>query len=190
MSLPDWGTFLQDLSHRILADEGNLWIDAEYRDRGYLGYPGAGEQEIAAAERRLQCRLPNSFRSFLMASDGWAAMGAASPGKLWSVSELGWLRERQQDLIRAGRVFQMSLEEHLLLQGHDIFYHGPFMESCLEISDWGDACILFLCPEVTTSEGEWECWEWASWHPGAMRYPSFAAWFASQLEHFSRQAID
>ena len=186
----EWETFLRRVSDEVLADTENLWIDDEFRDRGYLGYPGASDEEITAVESRLKTRLPDSYRSFLQASNGWGAMGAASPGKLWSVAETGWLRERQPDLIDGGQAFQMSLEEHLMFQGKDIFCHGPYMESCLEVSAWGDVCILFLCPEVTTPSGEWECWEWASWNPGAMRYPSFEAWFTTWIDGFSSQPAD
>src|SRR5688572_23822576 len=135
MSSSDWSTFLRRLSNQVLADDGNLSVDEESRARGYLGRPGASEEEIAAAEKRLQCRLPKSYRSFLSASNGWGAMGNAAPGNLWSASELGWLRERQPNLILGERAFQMSLEEHLWMQGKDTFYHGPYMESCLEVSD-------------------------------------------------------
>jgi hypothetical protein len=111
-------------------------------------------------------------------------MGAAAPGRLWSTEELEWLSVRNQGTIDAWGRFDLSPEEHLAQQGKDcVWYCGSYMRSALEISDWGDACILFLCPEVVTPEGEWECWELATWNPGANRYPSFRDWFVAQLDH-------
>lgn len=40
-------------------------------DIGLLGNPGASKQAIEAAEARLECRLPPSYRAFLACHDGW-----------------------------------------------------------------------------------------------------------------------
>lgn len=180
MVLIHWPDLLQGISDLVLSDPENAWIGPEVRARGTLGFPGADEADIAAAEARLGTRFPPSYREFLKASNGWEAMGAAAPGKLWSTTEIEWLSVRNQELIEDAGTFECGPEMHLAQQLRDpCWYHGPYMERALEISDWGDACILFLCPDVVTPEGEWECWEYASWHPGAHRYPSFGHWFLS-----------
>lgn len=46
---------------------------------GWLGFPGAGEEEIAALEDRLGTRLPPSYRSFLRASNGFLQPGVIVP---------------------------------------------------------------------------------------------------------------
>jgi len=175
----DWPSFLQGLGRRIRESEKKVRIASEQSERGYPGYPGATEAEIQEAEVRLGARFPPSYRAFLQASNGWGAMGGACPGKLWSTTEIEWLFVRNQKAIEMwGYDPELSMEEHLEFQSQDpVMYHGPFMRGALEISDWGDACILFLSPEVVTPEGEWECWELASWHPGAARFPSFLNWF-------------
>ena len=58
-----------------------------------------------------------------------------------------------------------------------------YLQTALEISDTGDAAILLLNPQILTMEGEWEAWFFASWLPGAKRYPSF--WDMMQSEHQS-----
>jgi len=240
----DWPVFLHDLSGVLLghdaeknAEYGVYQIPEEYHKRGYLGYPGASEEQITAAEARLGAdflrktrlrkarsanrsglrpkgasedvvrsfgvlsnisiislrntikahglRLPVAYRAFLMASNGWGHMGVTNPGKLWSTDEIEWLWVRNQediDLWGNPEDNDATPEEHLHDRGSSVSYRGVYMRYCLEISDWGDACILFLCPEVVTPDGEWECWHLASWYPGAARTASFRAWFEKRAE--------
>lgn len=245
----DWPTFLRDLSDLLLendaaafAEYGFYQIPEEYHMRGYLGYPSASEEQIAAAEARLGAeflrktrlrkarrtnrfhlkpkgapgtairsfgilcnpsvislrdtirthglRLPASYRAFLKASNGWGHMGVTSPGKLWSTDEIEWLWVRnQEDIDLWGNPLDNDAtpEEHLRDRGSSVSYRGVYMQHCLEISDWGDACILFLCPEVVTPDGEWECWHLASWYPGAARTASFQEWFEERAARERRK---
>ena len=235
----DWPVFLINLSQLVLeSDQRNInrygfgQIPDEYHERGYMGYPGASEEQIAALEARLGAdflrkthlckaraekrsilkpkgaslspirsvsivsfrdmirknglKLPASYRAFLKASNGWGHMGGASPGKLWSTDEIEWLWVRnQEDIDRWGNPEEddASPIEHLQEQGRNATYYcHAYMTNCLEVSGWGDACILFLCPEVVTPDGEWECWLLASWHPGVSRDASFQKWFKECAE--------
>lgn len=73
-----WHELLKSWSRHILAtsdyrdylpeeviDEENFWI----------GYPGASEEQIVRAERRLKTRLPESYREFLKITNGWPTGG-------------------------------------------------------------------------------------------------------------------
>jgi hypothetical protein len=48
-----------------------------------------------------------------------------------------------------------------------------YLPSMLEISDIGDAAILLLNPEIVTSSGEWEGWDFATWAVTPTRHRSF-----------------
>jgi len=253
MESSDWPIFLRDLSNLLLendaaafAEYGIYQIPEEYHVRGYLGYPGASEEQIAAAEARLGAeflrkthlrkaraanrsrlrakgalveatrifdlpcspgiislrlmirthglKLPASYPAFLKASNGWGHMGVTNPGKLWSTDEIEWLWVRnQEDIDLWGNPLDNDAtpEEHLRDRdrGSSVSYRGAYMKHCLEVSDWGDACILFLCPEVLTPDGEWECWHLASWYPGADRTASFQEWFKKRAA-FERRKND
>jgi hypothetical protein len=56
----------------------------------------------------------------------------------------------------------------------------------LEVSDIGDSAILLLNPEVVTPDGEWEAWDFANWHPGAVRYRSFWDMMQALYDSFRR----
>jgi hypothetical protein len=68
-----------------------------YRDFGLCPNPAASRVAIEAAERRIGCTLPPSYRAFLRQSDGWPRFydGAA----LLGTASLG--RRLYEDLVRA-----------------------------------------------------------------------------------------
>lgn len=73
----DWQSFLKKFSADLLADEDvRESVSARVARSGWLGYKGATEKTIASLERRLGVRLPESYRQFLAASNGWRVTGA------------------------------------------------------------------------------------------------------------------
>jgi len=63
---PDrWRELLGTWSREILADETyRQEFPHEVVQAGWLGYPGATDEEIAVAEARLGITLPPSYRAF------------------------------------------------------------------------------------------------------------------------------
>lgn len=88
----DWKAFLKRWSEEWLRDEKYRAMAApEAIATGWLGYPGATEEQIASAEARLGIVLPTSYRAFLKVSNGWRD---TSPfiDRLWSTDDIDWLR--------------------------------------------------------------------------------------------------
>ncbi len=97
----DWRAFLTRLSEEVLRD---LEI-VDYEDlpedvatSGWLGYPGATDEEIARAEARLGVMLPPSYRAFLKVSNGWRHVPPFIT-KMWSTEEIEWFATRRQSWI-------------------------------------------------------------------------------------------
>src|SRR5947209_7349056 len=93
----DWPTFLQEYNAEILASDSlkeSLEV-AEDDDlagavqRGWLGYPGATEDQLRQTDDRLGTTLPPSYRAFLLVSNGWRLPGTFVP-RLRSTDELEW----------------------------------------------------------------------------------------------------
>jgi len=162
---------------------------------GWLGSPGATEEQIQAAEARLGCQFPPSYRTFLTVSNGWAHLDYFH-WNLWPTNEVDWFRVRNQDWIDA-YVCHLDPEEwdgpHSV-PDDEYFNYGTlpygqgqggerleYFPSMLEVSDVGDSAILLLNPEIVSAEGEWEAWDFANWKPGATRYRSF--WEMMQALH-------
>lgn len=188
MSLDAWRDLLVEWNPEILATpELRDLLPPEVIATGWLGYPGATEEQIAQAEARLGVRLPPSYREFLMVSNGWRVL-TRFIYQLWSTDEIEWFRVRNQDWIDAWGAGSGGRRR---VPDSEYFVYGPaqsvltmraeYLETALEVSDVGSDAIYLLNPQVVTPEGEWEAWFFASWLPGAERYRSF--WDMLQAEH-------
>ena len=164
----DWTKFLHEFNSVLLElyELEQLEQGEDVLDISYLR-PGAIVEEIAAAEDRLGVQLPPSYKAFLRVSNGfeWPEAGAgAQVGKLLSTKKIEWLSSYAPEWIEIYGGDDISYEEHLKNQAKGgSRYKGRYLEKCLVISATGDACIALLCPEVVTSEGEWEFWRLGSW---------------------------
>jgi hypothetical protein len=170
-------------------------LPADVVASGWLGYPGATEEQISAAEARFGRSLPRSYRSFLRVSNGWRRLDIFH-WHLWSTDEIDWFRVRNQDWIDA-YVCYLDPDEwdgpHSVPDDEYFNYGTPpygqnqgmarieYLPSMLEISDIGDSAILLLNPEIVSCDGEWEAWEFATWAVTPTRYRSF--WEMMQALH-------
>ena len=188
--MTDFTSLLTDISRVQLAD--SRIADTFSEDKvaaGWLGEPGATEEEIASVEQRLGVLLPPSYRKFLAQANGFDHIGPFIY-RLYSTKEIDWFRVRNQDWIDAYQHpinkepgdEDITPEEHLANPDDSVRFRTEYLSSCLQISEEGDSAVVLLNPEVVNSEGEWETWLFANWFPGARRYPSFFAYVESELE--------
>lgn len=192
----DWQGLMTRWNAELLADdEIRAGLPPEVIAAGWLGYPGASEEQVAALEDRLGATLPPSYCAFLALSNGWRATGHFIPA-IWSTSEVEWFAVRNQDAIDAwlegeryggGQPLPPVPDEEYLRYGEDGSAEGPmrseYLQTALEISDREVAgtAVYLLNPQIATPQGEWEAWFHAHWVPGAVRYRSF--WDLMMAEH-------
>jgi hypothetical protein len=203
MNTFNWERFLKRWSQELLKSMGEerFKLPLEVIQSGWLGYPGASEEQIACAEARLETTLPPSYREFLKVTNGWRQ---TTPfiDKLWSTEDLEWFSLRHQAWIDAfvERYTNDSverLEPHLgepSISDREYFVYGDaqdcsqlrveYLQTTLEISEKGDAAIYLLNPQVITADGEWEAWFFGDWLPGADRYKSFREMMQAEYENF------
>jgi SMI1 / KNR4 family (SUKH-1) len=141
-------------------------VTPETRASGWLGYPGATEDQIARLEARLGKTLPPSYRAFLKASNGFR-----QPQMLvWRIlpaEEVDWFRVRNQQTID-------------ILKPHDL----EDLSDTLEISarEIAGSAVYLLNPNVVTGDGEWEALYYAHWQgPNCIHFSSF--WDLMQREY-------
>ncbi|HEX5504454.1 MAG TPA: SMI1/KNR4 family protein [Thermomicrobiales bacterium] len=191
----DWRALLTRWSAELIAAdeaEGEP-LPPEVVASGWLGYPGATEAQLSAAEARLGVRLPPSYRQFLAVTNGWRHTGTFID-RLWPAEEIDWFRVRNQDWIDAytdpaddapvplsDAAYRVYGDEQ-----SSVTFRSADLQAALEISDVGDSAILLLNPRVVTPDGEWEAWFFANWLPGATRHPSFRALMADEQASFRR----
>ena len=178
----NWEGLLKQFSQKLIAnlDEcGKAEIPPEVIEPGWLGYPGATEEQITQAESRLGMTLSTSYREFLKVTNGWRNSDWTEI-QLWSTEEVDWFCVRNQYWIDA-----WSLDpddERPSVPDESYFVYGKeqgdlrreYLQTALEISsDSGDGDIYLLNPQIVTPDGEWEAWYFGNKIPGAIRYRSF-----------------
>lgn len=193
----DWRALLARWSAELIAAGAAAGgpLPPEVVASGWLGYPGATEAQLGAAEVRLGARLPPSYRQFLAVTNGWRHTGTFID-RLWPAEEIDWFRVRHQDWIDAytdpadDAPVPLSDEAYRVYgdEQSSVTFRPADLRAALEISDVGDSAILLLNPCVVAPDGEWEAWFFANWLPGASRHPSFWALMEDEYASFRRLA--
>lgn len=196
MSAFAWRPLLEQWSRELLEDaDYRQTLPDEVVASGWLGYPGATEEEIARAEARLGTRFPPSYRIFLSVTNGWRRT-AHRMERLWSTEEVEWFRVRHQEWIdiwteETADAPPISDERYFVYgdQQDTVYMRTEYLPSLLDISPLGDydSAIYLLNPCVVTAEGEWEAWFMANWLPGAARYRSFWEMMRHEQEVFLQE---
>ena len=188
----DWRPFLETWSRELVEAGAYPGVPAEVAESGWLGFPGATDEQLNRVEARLGVGLPPSYREFLTVSNGWRQTGN-SIWRIWSTEEIDWFRVRNAEWIEAylnpfgGRDEPSFTDEEYLVynQTQDpARFRVEYLESALEVSDIGDSAIYLLNPKVVTPNGEWEAWLFANWLPGASRHRSFAELMQAGYQSF------
>lgn len=209
MGLFDWRSFLQQWSRAILESMGEEQLSQlphEVIESGWLGYPGATENQLVQVESQLRMTLPPSYREFLKVSNGWRQTTPFIP-KLWSTEGIAPFASRHWEWIET---FTAKHESARLSfnPAHDLdavwtsssvsdaeyLIYGEeqdcsrlrleYLKTAIEISDVDQSAIYLLNPQVVNEKGEWEAWFFANWLPGADRYRSFQEMMEAEYQNF------
>ncbi|WP_433333952.1 SMI1/KNR4 family protein [Spirillospora sp. CA-294931] len=157
----DWMPWLTRWSEEWVRSIDQDMVDAELLRTRWLGFAPAAPEAVAAAEARLGTRLPPSYRSFLLATDGWREAGT-SVRRLRDTSNVGWLHDIEPRWEK-WELFSHDDERDAISRG-------------LLISLQVDAGVLFLDPGDVGEDGEWAAYSLFSWDAEPpRRFPSFHA---------------
>jgi hypothetical protein len=135
------------------------------------------EDAIQAAEARLGVRLPASYRAHLLASAGLPGDHGLT---LLPVDEIDRFGRREPDWLAAWMEGYRSVPgpstatEPLPDDPTDpATMPAEQLADTIVVSTTADMRLLLINPSLIDEAGEWEAWDFATWYPGAYRYPSF-----------------
>jgi hypothetical protein len=180
MKRSDWERLLWELNQSQLKQAtetkyGHLSYSPELLKSGWLGKPGATEEQIVQAETRLGTTLPNSYKEFLRVSNGWGDWNNDVPDfNLLPVQEVDWFPARNPDDI--GYPDFDVPDELYFVYGPEqdcLNWRSSYLRTALQISNWGETWLIVLNPQITMQEDEWEAWYIDSKAPGVDRYMTF-----------------
>lgn len=188
MKASEWRTFLatwtRELSIRATRNPNERRvIDAV----NGLGFPGATDEQLRAAESRLGVTLPPSYCEFLKATDGLLqpfSYVAACGGDFWPAKDVDWFAVRNAEWIDAYEV----VDDVPGRVGPERFVDE--LRGTLELSHSGDAAVYLLNPRVIGADGEWETWFFATWSPEVERFRSFESMMRTRYQQFHGGASD
>ncbi len=181
-----WPELLRALSNKLFeeADEIQLEIlgerEPERIESRWLGFPGASPSAIAAREQKLEAKLPDDYRAFLLASNGFLPLAGLPHGlcSLLPVEEIDWFRIKDAEIGRLENYLEeraggAQLPEDFMVDPDD--YARTLM---IGESD-GNECVLLVPPGPNTTE--WELW---TYHPeeGFLTGGTFTELMQSALE--------
>jgi hypothetical protein len=144
---------------------------------GRLGREPASEERIRAAERRLGCALPPSYRSFLAVSDGWSHAGGFVH-LLAGTKEVRWHEDvhRFGEKDRAGLTGDSSEEE---------VHRAGLWDRGLQLDVESDGTTLLLDPGDWDACGEWAVYAYSPWAvQPPERFPSFGHFMVDAHRQF------
>jgi hypothetical protein len=156
-------------------------------------------EELATLEQRLGVRLPESYRSFLLTTNGFrTASHSLELLPLLPANEVTWFREKHQDWLDAweegatmgGPLPTVSDEEYFVYgRGQDpCKFRFDYWRATLAIAGRCGVWTYLLNPLVVTPDGEWEAWLFHG--EGAWRYRTFWDLMQNELETFVKLRDD
>ncbi len=137
----------------------------------------ASEDEIQATEDRLGLRLPGSYRAHLLTA---RSLPGSHQLSLLPVDEIDRFARREAEWLAGWMegyhsVSSPSTPVEPLPDDPDDPATMPAEQlgDTIVVSTTADSRVLLINPGRVDAGGEWEAWDFASWYPGAYRYPSF-----------------
>lgn len=185
----DWKIFLEQVSESIISND-DLYAGFTAGENGWLGFPGTIDKEIELQENRLGIKLPPSYKAFLKASNGFKQINSFY-WNILPVEKIDWLKNSQQDLYELYstdtflEAFVPGDEEYFVYGDKQdcTTFRAEYLIKSLAVSDWGDASLILLNPEVKSGE-EWEAWAFATWQLGPVRYKSFEELMLTEYQSY------
>lgn len=187
LTVTEWRVFLQAWSDAALPllvqtdpELRSEWVEMALAQDSLL-FASADPLAIATVETQLAVTLPESYRRFLQASNGFVVPALdVDDALLLPIEDVLWLREGTPELVEA-----WSMNDDLEVPDALYFNYGPdqdvihirtpYLQTSLQLSEYVEAAVVLLNPNIQTSSGEWEAWDFGNAWPGAYRYPSFEA---------------
>jgi hypothetical protein len=160
----DWGRLLERITH-CATEQGN--VESPRTENQELCHDSASQEELDTLEARLMVGLPDDYRDFLRSSNGFEPTDHAAV-RVKGTADVDWLRNVYSDVIEIWSESGVGVD----------------LERSLLIGDLDGEQQLLLVPSrsrLDSDDCKWECWFFAHWVPGEVRFSSFRAWFEHVL---------
>ena len=174
MSILKWNEFLGDWATCVLKNK--KYLEDHHPNFKYESdIIGASQETISKLEKKLDVKLPTSYKSFLSASNEWPILTGLN-NYFYNVEKINWFSEKEPEWVREECWDEIEISDEDYLQYDEkqniLLYKREHLKKTLQISEPVDGEVFLLNPEIITQDGEWEAWRLRA-GTGARRYKSF-----------------
>lgn len=162
-----WRQLLQKISDLALLQNDFKFSDEAIGNQ-YLGKPPASIDDILKTEDRLGIRLPEDYKEFLLTSNGFKCTSSIGV-ELFPVEELNFFVNTDRDQVE---VWADTMEDN------DPIFSAKLRSSIIIGGYYGGEQQLLLIPQTN---GQWECWYFASWATGQTVYTNFRSYMEHEI---------
>jgi hypothetical protein len=191
-----WGEFLKQFDNEMWLSyahnrdktiQDHTLIGSKFR----LGYPPVTEPEIENLEKKLELALPDSYKSFLLQTNGWQLFGYVVE-KILPVSEVDWFHKEHQDWTniikkyypdKKGNINLVSPKNSMIL-----YRKATNLDKMIQISSVQDTHVLLLDTSQRQTSPTLEYEVWSIEREVMNIYDNF--WEAFQQEHITNIATN
>lgn len=180
-----WERFLSCWNQDILAildetDSTSLSLtEKEILSQKGQTFDGATEKSINEKAQELGVNLPDSYKHFLLASNGLLQIQLDDiDGKVKPIEEIGYLSEVYPELFssiyRPELVKALSPTVDYSEDQDSVIFDARYLKRSIVLSDYEGGGIYLLISDIITPEEELAIWYYSDKHPGVFQFTSFA----------------
>ena len=169
-----WEKLLTSASKRAIKAEPDLFTKDERKNK-WVGREPASDGSITAVEKQLNLELPSYYAEFLHVSNGLSALSGTAPALL-AVEKIAWLKD------------SIDSETLNILKNYPGEDFSRAIESSILISELKETDMVLLIPPHP-GDDRWQCWFFAHWIPGEMRFPSFRHYLEQAFQNLQTKDV-
>jgi hypothetical protein len=154
--------------HVFLLNEMDF-TDEQLKSK-WLGFAPATDAAIEAAEKRLNCSLPNDYKEFLKITNGFSQTNSAIHSSFLPVEKIDYLINLDDDLIE-------------IWEDTGNVETGKILRTSILIGGLMEAQSVLLIPQ----KKGWIYWQFAAWIPGERPYKNLKTYFKNVLDFFKEE---
>lgn len=135
-------------------------------DSVWIGYEPATVKQIDSLEQRLNTRLPQDYKDFLLLTNGFHAASSVEPS-FCNINKVDFLMNVDPELYEIWKIGNPEVGEKL--------------KTAIKVGGFDEEQYFFLIPP-SKEHSNWEYWFFAAWAPGEAVYKSMDEYFKNVLE--------
>jgi hypothetical protein len=173
-----WSALLKKLSKLAVKNEPEAFTADELKTK-WLGRPKTNLKAIKAAEKRLKIQLPDDYKAFLLASNGFSNFASYTFSELLPIEEIGLYKD-----LESLELYDITKNyiDAVLYDTNKEATIEPYTERAILVSRPHEQLIWLIPPIFPKTD--WEAWRFAASNPGEVRYPSFRHLMEAQVNFF------